>query len=331
MSPPDAAEDFPNHSKLPSLEEFQLPSMKRKKTDTLRKIGNILEAIPVIVLGTIFSRLPKKMAPPLALIGGALLFRLDRRDRKRAYRNLDIILDGPRIPLLEKDRILKALFINIVTGALEYLRLDRITRRNFRDFVQIDNYEAIDSALEKGKGVLAISAHVGNWEYLGTVSAKLGYPLSVVLKRQHNPYTDRWLRNIREQQGGFKCLYHGKGLGQRISAHIKQNGILAILADQRDVAGSLMAPFFGIPSSTSDGPARLHLWYESPIVFAFSIKQPNGKYLLQFEGPYHFAGSGDHRKDCIHIMTFINQKYENVIRKYPDQWLSLLTPRWETP
>jgi len=293
--------------------------------------GYLLEALLAISLGNIFSRLPKKMLRPLGFLGGTLLFRLDKRDKKWAYQNLDIIFKEKPLQRFEKDQILKSLFVNVVTGALEYLRLDKIESENYLDFVEIDNYEVIHSALEKKKGVLAICAHLGNWEYLGNVSAKLGYHMGAVLKRQHNPYTDRWLTKIREQRGGVKCFYHGQGLNHNISVHLKQNGILALLADQRQVDKPLIADFFGIPSATSDGTAKLHLWYEAPIVFAFSIKQSNGKYLLQFDGPYHFKRSGDNRKDCVKIMTFINRKYENIIRQYPEQWFSLLTPRWEIP
>ena len=305
--------------------------MKTKKTGPVRTIVHILEAVLVIALGTIFSRLPKAITRRVCLVGGAFLYRFDKRDRRLAYHNLDIIIKEPPLPQFKKDQIVKALFVNIVTGAVEYLRLDDIEPQNFLEFVRIDNYEAIHTALEKRKGVLAICAHLGNWEYLGTVSAKLGYHVGTILKRQHNPYTDRWLTRIREEKGGVKCFYHGIGLNHRIGVHLKQNGILALLADQRQIVKPLIIPFFGVPSATTDGPAKLHLWYEAPIVFAFSIQQADGKYLLQFDGPYDFAGSGDYKKDCVKIMTFINQKYETLIRKYPEQWLSLLTPRWQIP
>lgn len=295
----------------------------------MKKIGYVLEAIPVIALGTFLSRIPRKMLLPLGFLGGRLLFRLDKRDKRWAYRNLDIIYKEAPLSRAEKDEILKTLFVNMATGALEYLQLNRIGSENFLDFVQAENYEVVHTALEKKKGVLAVCAHLGNWECLGAVSARLGYHVATVLKRQHNPYADRWLTKIRETKGGVKCFYLEKGLNHRISAHLKQNGILAILADQRDVSSSLAVPFFGALALTPDGPAKLHLWYEAPIVFAFSIKQGNGKYLLRFEGPYCFRGSGDQKKDCLNIMTFINRKFEAVVGKYPDQWLSLLTPRWE--
>jgi lauroyl/myristoyl acyltransferase len=63
-------------------------------------------------------------------------------------------------------------------------------------------------------------------------------------------------------------------------------------------------------------------------MFFFCVKQEDGKYLLTSDGPYHFDQTGDFDNDCRAIMTLVNQKYEAIIRKYPDQWFSLFYPRW---
>jgi KDO2-lipid IV(A) lauroyltransferase len=301
----------------------------KRKTTLARTIAYILEAVAVIALGTIFSRLPRTIIRRFGVLSGRILFRLDRKDRKRAYHNLDIVFKEPHLLPSEKDRGVRRLFENIAALAFEYLRLDRLYAENLAVFLKAENHEAVAEALREKKGVLVITAHLGNWEYLGVLGSRLGYNVAAVLKRQHNPYTDRWLARIREEKGGAKCFYHGRGLDYRIGVHLKQNGILALVADQRDISSRLIVPFFGKPGQTADGPAKLHLWYESPIVFAFSIRQPDGTYLLKFDGPHRFSGSGDRKADCVRIMTFINQKYEAMVRKYPDQWLSLLTPRWE--
>jgi KDO2-lipid IV(A) lauroyltransferase len=113
-----------------------------------------------------------------------------------------------------------------------------------------------------------------------------------------------------------------------VGNHLRRNGILALLVDQAYISKSLFVPFFGVPCATADGPAKLHLWYEIPIVLVFCIRQNDQKYHVSFEGPYYFDKSDDLRKDCENAMLLINQRYEEIIRKHPDQWFSLLTPRW---
>lgn len=304
--------------------------LKNRKIGFLRQVAYCIEAVFVVAFGTFLSVLPHKSAKVLARFAGILAFHLDKRDRKWACRNLDILYPQPPLSKDQKDRIIRKLFINIGLGACEYLKIADLTAENYEDFVRFGDYRALEQALEEKKGVLAISAHMGNWEYLGSVVAKLGLNVATVIKHQHNPYTDKWLREIREKKGRVKCFYNNDPfLTIHIGSHLKQNGIIAMLADQRQVSKPLFVPFFGVPSATSDGPAKLHLWYDVPIVFCFSVKQNDGKYLLSVEGPYHFPRSDDLKADCRNIMMRINQKYEEIIRKYPDQWFSILTPRWE--
>lgn len=295
----------------------------------MQQVGYILETICVVPLGAFISLLPWKTGRAFGRIAGTLAFYLNRRDKGRAYDNLDIIFAENPLSGEEKDRIIKKLFMNIASGVFEYFKIGSITEKNYLQFVRIENYEAIDRALDEKKGVLAITAHIGNWELLGSVGAKLRGNVGTIIKRQYNPYTDKWLKNIRERKGRVKCFYDESSIMIHIAKHLKQNGILAILADTSSHYKPIFVPFFGVQSATADGPAKLHLWYEAPIVLSFCVKQGDGKYLLSFDGPHHFKKSGDFKKDREVIMTWINQKYEELIRKYPDQWFSILTPRWE--
>lgn len=292
-------------------------------------MGFVSEAAVVIPLGKLAGFLTWKTGRFLAGLMGRFIFHLSRKARERAGKNLDIIYaESPRSSM-EKERIIKRLFVHIASSVFEYLKIGAITAENYTQFVRLENSKAFDRAVGEGKGVLAISAHVGNWEILGSVGAKLGKNIGAIIHRQLNPYTDKWLKEIREKKGEIKCFYDEVSNMRQMVGHLKENGILAVLADEIYPIKPVFVPFFGRPAATPDGPAKLHLLYGSPMVICFALKQHDRKYLLTFDGPYHFKKSGDLRKDCEVIMTWINSKYEAVIRKYPDQWFSLLTPRWE--
>ena len=294
----------------------------------MRQAGFILEAVFVIPIGTLVSLLPVKMCKVLGPVAGRIAFYLDKRDKRHAYHNLNIIYGEDPLSSQEKTRIVRRLFMNIGTAALEYLKIGTVSKLNGSEYLLVRNHEVVDRALEDNRGALVITAHFGNWAYLGSLGPWFGYDVATIIKRQHNPYTDKWLKSIHEKKVAVKCFYNEETIMGNISRHLRRNGILGIMADQRYLSKPIFVPFFGLPSATADGPAKLHLWYESPIVFAFSLKQPDGKYLLSFDGPYHFKKTGNFRKDCLDIMTFINKRYEEVVKVYPEQWLSLLTPRW---
>lgn len=288
----------------------------------------LLEASVVIPLGTLLSRLPRRLVRPLGLLAGNVLYCLDARDRRQAYYNLDLMYADRPLTLEQKHRIVKKLFSNIGVGAVEFFKLGALDADNYGEFVELGDFEPLLRALKEGKGVLAVTAHLGNWEYLGSVVAKLGLKVGAVIYRQYNPYTDRCLKDFREQKGKVKCFYNDPSLMVHLEMHLKQNGILALMADQRELSKPVFVPFFGMPCPTHDGPAKLHLWYGAPMVFCSAIKLDSGKYFLSVEGPYHFESTGNMSQDCREIMHWVNGQYETMIRKYPDQWFSLLTPRW---
>jgi Kdo2-lipid IVA lauroyltransferase/acyltransferase len=288
----------------------------------------LLEAMFVIPLGTLISCLPWNTARAVARLAGLLMFHLDKRDKRQAYYNLDLIHAENPLSQEEKHTIVRRLFSNVAMGAVEFLKLADLRADNYEEFVEVGDYAPLLRALEAGKGVLAITAHLGNWEYLGSVVAKLGLNVAAIIKRQHNPYTDEWLKDFREDKGKVKCFYKDSSTVVHVDRHLKQNGVLGFMVDQRELARPILVPFLGMECLTHDEPARLHLWYEAPLVMCFAVKRNSGKYHLWAEGPYHFRRTGDTDRDCRKIMTWVNLQYEEVIRKHPDQWFSLMTPRW---
>ncbi len=289
----------------------------------------ILEYIVVVPIGILLGILPWGIARKIADFAAWFVYRTDSKNKKIGHKNLDIIFKDQPLSLEEKNAIIQRLYRNIARGFIEYLKIGKVTKNNYRDFTDFQGYENVDQALAEKKGLIVITAHLGNWEYLGSIPAKLGRNVGVIINRQFNPYTDKWLRQIREKKGKLRCFYNEVTDMVTLVRHLKNNGIIATLVDQTYYFKPIFVPFFGRPSATADGMAKLHLKYKAPILMAFGILQPNGKYLLKFEKAVTFENTGDSQKDCEKIMTWVNQRYEEMIRLYPDQWFTLLHDRWE--
>jgi Kdo2-lipid IVA lauroyltransferase/acyltransferase len=305
--------------------------LQQQHFNNLQHLGFVLEAIVVIPIGTLLSWLPWTMVNPLARIAGTLLFHLAQKDRQQAYQNLDIVFADNLLAEVEKERIGRNLFINLVRVALEFLKIGDLTAQNYGQFLRLENPEAqqeLDRVLGMKKGALNITAHIGNWEYLASASAKVGNNTAGVINRQLNPYTDRWLKGIREHKGKVRCYYNETSGLIGVVKHLKHNGLVGILADEAASSAGIEVPFFGRETATPSGPAKFHLRYGVPLMFNFCVRQDDGKYLICADGPYHFERSDDFENDCRAIMTLVNQKYEAIIRKYPDQWFSLFYPKW---
>jgi KDO2-lipid IV(A) lauroyltransferase len=303
--------------------------LAKRKLSFFVGIIYILEFIVVVPLTVFLSLLPLSLLRIIAKKIAFLIYLLDKKNKKIAEYNFRIVFKDKPLTETEKEKLLKKLYENLTIYAVEYLKLWIINKKNYHKFVEFENYEYVDEALSLGKGLIVVTAHIGNWEYLGSVPAKLGKNLAVIINRQFNPYTDWWLRVIREKCGKIKCFYNEVGDLSKIVRHLRNGGIIGTLADQTYYFQPIFVPFFGMPSATADGPAKLHIRYKAPLMMAFAIRQKNGKYLLKFSKYVFFETSKDIDKDCERIMSWINSEYEKIILEYPEQWFSFFHHRWE--
>jgi len=303
--------------------------LAKRKIRFYQYILYILEYIVVVPLATLVSWLPWRIAYFLADVFSSIYYKLDKHFRDVAFKSLDIIFSNSPLSLEKKENILKNLYKNVAYFGVEYIKSGWINKNNYKKYAFFENLDYLEEALSYGKGVIVVTAHLGNWEYLGSIPAKLGKNAAVIINRQFNPFTDHWLKRIREKKGKLKCFYNEVGDIFKISRHIKEGGIIGLVVDQTYYFKPIFVPFFGVQAATADGPARFHLKYGAPIVMAFSIREPDGRYRMTFEKGVFFEKTEDFENDCKKIMTWINSRYEEYIRKYPDQWFSLIHGRWE--
>jgi KDO2-lipid IV(A) lauroyltransferase len=94
---------------------------------------------------------------------------------------------------------------------------------------------------------------------------------------------------------------------------------VAIVTDQN--ASDVYVPFFGQPTGTVDGPAKLALRTGAPMLFFMGVREPKGRYRVEVSGYYNAIPTGDNSADIERAMTEVNKHLENFIRKYPEQWL----------
>jgi KDO2-lipid IV(A) lauroyltransferase len=272
--------------------------------------------------------LPRKIAYFIGDRVADLVFLFAGKLKDIALKSLDIIFRDRPLPERERLLIVKRAFYSMVHFGIDFLKLRDFNASSYERFAVLEGYENIERGLSGGRGLVVVTLHMGNWDYLGGVPALLGNDVAVIINRQFNPFTDAWIKKRREKYTKMKNYYNEVGDIKRVISHIKNGGIVAFVTDQTYYFKPLFVPFFGIGSATADGPARFHLQFGAPIMMAYSIRLPGGRYLLKYDEAVSFTKTGDIHKDCEKIMTWVNSRYEEYIRKYPDQWFSLFHGRW---
>ncbi len=261
-----------------------------------------------------------------ARVLAGLWYRLDARHRRIALRNLEFAY-GPELAPESREGLAREVFYQFVLFGFEVLELLLAPLARIRRRVIIVGQEHVEAALAQGRGLVAIAAHAGNWEYT-TLGLGLKYkPVVVVGRELDHPWARRLARYLR-QRGGNRMVSKQRGL-KEILRHLKQNRIVGIIIDQNTAAAEgLLVNFFGHPARTTQIAALLARARGVPVLAGLSRRLPGGRHLLVFSPAIPMVKTGEVQADLIRHLELQNRAIEAWIRAEPAQWL-WLHRRWK--
>lgn len=258
-------------------------------------------------------------------VGGGLghLFRVFSGKRvaaaeRRCARALDVDAGEARA-------VVRASYSNMGRSVAEVIHFSK-SRRRLASFITVHGEENLRDAYERGKGVILLSAHLGNWELGAAVLAERGYPMNAIGADQRDERITNLIMEKREALG-VRTVSKGFDLKSAIRC-LRRGEVLAILIDQDVKDKGVMAPFLGIPASTPYGPAKIAMKYGSVILPSFMIRRGTSPYhdlhLLPSLWPDGYPGPEETMEEA---MTLCNEALSEWIRKYPGQWM-WMARRW---
>ncbi len=262
------------------------------------------------------------LALPLRLVYGFAVFLADLhyffafRDRRFVKANLRIIF--PEKSNQELRKISRKVFRNFAKYLVDFFRFEKLNRQYIDKNIKLENLHYFDAALAKGKGVIVLSAHLGNWELGAVVVAQMGYPFWVVALPHKTKKVNDFFDAQRNRKG-VKVIPLGKAVRSCIS-EFRNNHMVALAADRDFTEKGILIDFFGLPTHFPEGPAALSLMTGASIVPAFMLRNPDDSFTLRIEKPVEFSPAGDKVKDLAGLITVYNKIFEDYIRRYPEQW-----------
>lgn len=281
----------------------------------------------VMVFGWFCRLLPKKWAMALGTGIGKLLYCTLKKRRQIALNNLQIAF-GNNMEKEKRRDLCKASFINLSKTIIEFMRFTKLNHDNIWDEVSVEGQEHLNAALEKGKGVIVVLTHFGNWEMLslawGVLIPNRATAIAFPLK---NEKLNAFICRNRELLS-LKLIPRENAIRSTLRA-LKNNEAVGFFADQNAGDKGVFIEFFDKPASTSRAPVTIALKTDTPILFTLDIRQPNDKHHIYISPPLHLEPSGDTETDVIEYTTLIVKELEKYIQKYPEQWLWLHN-RWKT-
>ncbi len=292
------------------------------------KPRQIAEYAGVRVLYALLTILPWSWASALGK-GLALLWRrLDKCHRLLAEKQIQehLAVSSEEAVVLAKKN-----FRHYGMVFAESCMLGRMSRNEYRERTNIGNLQNMASALLKqGKGLLYITAHLGNWEWGNALSKTYDLPGGTIARPLDNPYLNDFVKAVRERLG-FAVL-DKQGAMRRTLKTLRDNKAVAILVDQDAGPAGLMSLFLGKEASTIAIPVELAVKYGTPMIISAAIR--DGEQVGRFSIVTHptvFQANpdADRKEETRRLVDGINQALGELIKTHPEQWF-WVHRRWKT-
>jgi Kdo2-lipid IVA lauroyltransferase/acyltransferase len=263
---------------------------------------------------------------------GGLIYRIDRKHRRRALENLRASF--PDMPEKQLDAIAERSmqhFIELVMDVLFTTRLIHI--ESWHRHVRLVNMREPLRVLLRGQGAIVLTGHYGNWEILGYTLATLGFETYSVARPIDNPQIDAWLLGVRERRG--QIILSKRGVTTTALDVLQKKGVLGFIADQNAGPKGMFVPFFGRLASTYKSIGLLAIEHNVPVIVGYARRR-NGQFAFDM-GVQDVIYPEDWKnyprelfKDELHYLTTRYTKaIEDFVREDPTQYL-WIHRRWKT-
>jgi len=268
--------------------------------------------------------LPQPVLYGLARLVGGLVYLCSSKDRTTMRHNLRLALDGTASQA-NLAVILWRVFQNYAVYMVDFFRLLDMNLVESRDRTQLyEGRRHLDEALAQGRGVILLTAHLGNWEIGGLGLRALGYPVTVVTLRHNSAFTNHLVNTMRGRHS-IRVIELGDSAydGIEIIRALQHQEVVAVLGDRvfADRAGS--TTLFGRTVPLPLGPILMAMATGAPIVPAFSVMEAPGCYRGIIEPALDILRGPDREAALQHNLRQVAGIFERVIRRFPDQWYQI--------
>jgi len=227
--------------------------------------------------------------------------------------------------------IAQAFYAHLVRFLGEFVRLPFLDDEARAKLIRIEGIEHLAAAREKGKGVLLLAGHFGNWEVSTVAGMSQFKQYRGLLHFIRRPLKPKWFNDLvmrRFRKAGFGTLEKSGSLDE-ILALLEENRIVVSIFDQFTVRKyGIRSEFFGHPAHTFKSLAVLAQFTGAPVIPSSSWREADGTHVLRFEPPVEVLVEGRTRDIIAKNTKRFNEALERIILRHPEQWI-WMHKRWK--
>jgi KDO2-lipid IV(A) lauroyltransferase len=246
---------------------------------------------------------------------GFITYYLLPKERKRTIAHLTQIYEDQGRTWIR--RTARQCFVHLGKSLLEVMLM---TPRRLVKVVDVTGEDSLRTALERDKGVVWVTGHIGNWELMaGRIAQK--YPVSVIAAPIEPEQVNDMIVGLRAALGVRTILRTRPGASKELIRAFRENRILGILIDQDTDVESAFVDFMGKPAWTPTAAASMAIKFNAPVLFGHIKRGADDRHTVMIEGPLDIKITGDTEKDIITNTAMLTKKIEDCVRRAPEQWV----------
>jgi KDO2-lipid IV(A) lauroyltransferase len=281
-----------------------------------KRVRYRLEWLGLWLAAKLVPLLSRKACFHLGQTLGALMSLFDRHRYRVALNNLEVAF-GNQLPSLDRCKIARESFQHFARTMLDLLWSPRLSRENFRDYIEFENLEEIDRATGPERNFITACYHYSNFEWFSLASGYSELTGTIIAQEFKNSLLDPIFKKIREQSG-HELIPRERGI-VRLYKVLRRKGRTALLVDLTvpPDEGAVVIECFGLKTSVTSAHAWLHQQTGVPIIPVHCEPLAGGRYRVVF-----------HRKiDTTQDMTLRQiaqacwNSFEPYVRAKPAPWL----------
>jgi Kdo2-lipid IVA lauroyltransferase/acyltransferase len=247
-------------------------------------------------------------------------FYLFRGFRTRSIRNVGLAL-GEKLNKSQVEEIARKSLQNFFHDFVEIVIALVTSAEDLRSEIPIEGRENLDAALAKGRGVIALGAHLGNFFLAGTRLATENYPTYVLINQPRNGQFARFMDDYRLKV--WQKTIHARPRREalrELNQVLRRNQLAVVIADEYRRHSGIHVPLFGRTVLARRGPATLALRTGAAVVPIYLVHDQNHRLKMIVEPELDLVVT-DKDKSAIRENTLrITQWLERTVRAYPEQW-----------
>ncbi len=262
----------------------------------------------------------------LGKVLGDIAYAIVARHRKYAFQNLAIAF--PEKMPKEIKRITRDFFIFMAQGSFELLHFLKNPSQLSR--IYIEGKHCLDNALSKNKGVIILTAHLGNFPLMSLKLAKMGYSINIVARPMRDERAGQYIHSLRSASGVKTIFsYPRRDCVSGIVKALRNNELVVIQMDQNFGTGGVWVKFFGKLAATPVGPITLALRTDAVILPGYIFRKCDTEHVLKFF-PEEKLILGNCKEETILLNAVkFTRMIESWIRNVSSQWV-WIHRRWKS-